>query len=96
MVTFEWDGSKASTNEKKHGVGFVEASTVFDDPIAMSLPDVGHSDVETRWITIGRSASGRVILVIHTMDSAAPDEEVIRIISARQTTPRETRQYNDG
>ena len=38
MVTFEWDGSKATTNEKKHGVGFVEASTVFDDPVAMSAP----------------------------------------------------------
>jgi uncharacterized DUF497 family protein len=96
MVTFEWDGSKATTNERKHGVGFVEASTVFDDPIAMSAPDIEHSEDERRWVTIGRSASGRVILVIHTMDSAESDEEVIRIVSARRTTPRETRQYNDG
>lgn len=96
MVTFEWDGSKATTNEKKHGVGFVEASTVFDDPVAMSAPDPDHSDSEQRWATVGRSTAGRLILVIHTMDVIGQDDEVIRIISARLPAPRETRQYNDG
>jgi len=80
-VTFSWDPHKASANLKKHGVDFREAATVPDDALSTTFPDDEHSDAERRFVTIGKSAPGRVLVVIHT-DTV----DTIRIISARETT----------
>ena len=89
---FEWDPDKAEANARKHGVTFDEASTVFGDPFSRTRPDPLHSVDEDRWITLGESEQGRLIVVVHT-DS---DEEVIRIISARPPTGREWRTYAES
>ena len=89
---FEWDPEKAEANVRKHGVSFDEASTVFGDPFARTRPDPLHSVDEERWITLGESEQGRLLVVVHT-DS---DDEVIRIISARPPTGREWRTYAES
>ena len=63
---FEWDPEKAKTNYRKHGVNYEEATTVFRDPTAISIFDDEHSEKEERWITIGISNAGRLIVVCHT------------------------------
>ena len=90
-MEFEWDSAKAEKNLAKHGVSFPEAATVFGDPLSMTYPDPDHSIREQRFITIGCSQDGRVLLVAHT-DRA----ERIRIISARKATPRERKHYETG
>lgn len=87
---FEWDPTKAETNLKKHGVSFDEASSVFDDPLFITLYDVDHSVEEDRYITIGRSNRNRLLLVAHN-----EDEEIVRIISARKATNRERQFYEE-
>jgi uncharacterized protein len=82
-MDFEWDEDKAAANESKHGVSFTEASTVFDDPV--------HSGQEDRYLTIGLSATGRVLIVSHTDRGAAT-----RIISARVASRGERKGYEDG
>jgi len=89
---FEWDPDKAEANVRKHGVSFDEATTVFGDPFARTRPDPLHSVDEDRWITLGESEQGRLLVVVHT-DS---DDEVIRIISARPPTGREWRTYAES
>jgi len=96
VVTYEWDGNKAVSNKHKHGVGFVEASSVFDDPLAMSIPDSEHSTDEDRWITMGASVQGRVLVVVHARVHFGMTDEVIRIISARPATRQERREYTEG
>jgi uncharacterized protein len=83
--------SKAVVNLKKHGVGFDEACTVFDDPLAMIFRDEDHSIGEVREIIIGSSLLGRLVLVYFTERA----EGVIRIFSARQAAKRERRDYED-
>jgi len=85
---FDWDDRKARSNWAKHGVSFEEATTVFADPLAMTLDDPDHSIVEDRFITFGLSDFGRLLVVSHT-----DVEDVIRIISARTATPHERRAY---
>jgi uncharacterized protein len=87
-VTFEWDPSKAAQNRRKHGVSFHEAATVFGDPLTLTYQDPDHSVHEQRFITVGMSSAGRLLIVAHTDSS-----ERIRIISARKTTRRERSQY---
>jgi uncharacterized DUF497 family protein len=87
-LQFEWDEAKATANLRKHGVSFEESITVFGDPHTLTIFDVGHSDKEDRFIDIGLSASGRVLVVIYT-----ERDESIRIISCRKATPTERRQY---
>ena len=91
-MRFEWDGRKNRANQRKHGVSFEDAARVFDDPLALSRIDPRHDD--ERWITLG-SAGGRVLLVAHTYHDSESndDEEIIRIISARQATAAERRAY---
>ncbi len=84
---FEWDTDKAATNERKHGVTFAEALTVFFDPSAIIIPDPDHSDDEDREIILGYSDRGRLLIVSHT--SRPPN---LRIISARRPDPHERRQ----
>jgi uncharacterized DUF497 family protein len=90
-MEFEWDDTKAEANELKHGVSFSAAESVFGDPLALTAYDPDHSLDEDRYITIGYSADNRFLVVAHTDRG-----EVIRIISARQATRREQRDYEDG
>ncbi len=90
-MDFEWDDDKAASNERKHGVPFPEAQTVFADPLALTGYDPDHSDEEDRYITMGTSVEGRSLVISHTDRG-----ENIRIISAREATRKERRDYEDG
>jgi uncharacterized DUF497 family protein len=90
-MEFEWDEDKADGNRKKHGVSFEEASTVFEDPLTLTGYDPDHSTEEDRFITVGLSVDGRIIVVSHTDRDSA-----IRIISARPASRREVKDYEDG
>ncbi len=90
-MDFEWDDSKAESNERKHGVSFAEAMSVFADPLSLSGFDPDHSDDEDRYITMGLSAAGRLLLVSHTDRG-----EKGRIISVRKANRGEWRDYDDG
>lgn len=88
---FEWDAIKAASNFKKHNVTFNEASTTFTNPHAAEVYDPDHSDDEDRFLRIGHSARGRLIILSFT-----DREGKIRIISARTATPAERRSYENG
>jgi uncharacterized DUF497 family protein len=90
-MEFEWDPSKAAENLRKHGVSFDEEATVFGDFFGTTASDPDHSADEHRYITVGLSSGGRVIMVAH-----AEREERIRIISARTLTRSETRIYEEA
>ena len=87
----EWDADKAASNFAKHGVSFEEASTVFGDRLATTVLDPDHSVGEERWLTTGLSSHHRLVIVWHTNRGGA-----VRIIGARQATPRERRIYESG
>jgi len=87
-MQFEWDPAKAARNLAKHGVSFDDASTVFGDPLAGTILDPRHSVEEQRFVTIGYSASGSLVVVIHV-----ERDDRIRIISARRATRRERNKY---
>lgn len=76
-LTFEWDPDKARANLAKHGVGFLEATTVLGDPLSLTIPDPGHSEGEQRFVSMGMSDRRRLLVVAHTEWG-----ERIRIISA--------------
>jgi uncharacterized DUF497 family protein len=90
-MKIEWDIFKAAENLRKHNVSFEEAETVFDDPLALTVNDESHSFDEYRFITIGESLIGRLILVCHTIGA-----ENVRIISARKPTSGERKDYETG
>jgi uncharacterized DUF497 family protein len=90
-MEFEWDPVKASRNQAKHGVEFSEAATVFGDVLSRTFADPDHSDDEDRFITIGLSDRGRVLIVSHTDRG-----ERTRIISAREATRRERKAYEEN
>jgi hypothetical protein len=92
---FEWDGRKAATNLRKHGVSFDEAATVFADPDALDGPDLKHAAQENRSLRLGRSLTGRVLIVAYTMRGSGDDEK-IRIISARRASRNERAAYASG
>jgi uncharacterized DUF497 family protein len=87
-MQFEWDPRKAVDNFDKHGVSFDEASTVFGDPLAITIDDPDHSISEYRFVTTGLSKQQRLIVVSHTERNGR-----IRIISAREPTRQERNQY---
>jgi uncharacterized DUF497 family protein len=89
-VNFERDPVKARQNRRKHRVLFQEAATVFGDPLAVTYPDPDHSLSEQRFITVGMSNAGRILIVAH-----ADHDESIRIISVRKTTHREREHYEE-
>jgi len=89
-IRFEWDSNKAKSNIEKHGVTFEEASTVFDDEMAIIFDDPDHSDDENRSIILGFSASARMLIVCHCLRG---EGDIIRIISARKATKTEKAQY---
>ena len=88
MLRFDWDPDKAVVNEKKHGVRFSEAATAFGDPLSITIPDPAHSIGEARFILVGLSYLGRLVVVGH-----AETGDSIRIISARLATNAERRSY---
>lgn len=92
MMEFEWDQLKAVTNLDKHGVSFDEAATVLGDYLADTFYDPDHSDEEDRYITLGMSNRGRLLMVAHTDRG----RDLVRIISARTLTKAERREYEDG
>lgn len=87
---FAWDPTKAEANLRKHGVSFDEGSTLFRNPLAAVLPDPTHSRLEQRLLIIGHSATGRMLLVVF---AERPDH--IRIISAREASAQERREYEE-
>jgi len=88
-VDFEWDEDKNLQNQSKHAVSFEQASRVFDsDSDRLEIFDEAHSDDEDRFIAVG-PANGELLIVIYT----EPDDEVVRIISARPATERERAMY---
>ena len=89
---FEWDPRKAKANADKHGVPFDEAVTVFLDADALDGPDLQHSAHEARFRRLGRSAEGRVLMVVY-MQRRTDDAETIRIISARRASRQERNAY---
>ena len=91
VFEFSWDDRKAAANLRKHGVPFHEASTVFDDPLAITYPDSEHSTGESRYVTFGWSSSGRILVVSHSEINSG-----IRIISARKTDRAERKIYEQG
>ena len=88
---FEFDPAKAASNLKKHGVSFAEAMTVFEDPLASTLPDDQHSVDENRFITVGMSFKLRLLFVVYTETTSG-----IRIIGARPATAAEVEQYEES
>lgn len=90
---FEWDPQKAKSNFDKHGVSFESACTVFKDPNALSISDDEHSIKEERWITLGISSSGKLLVICHTFQELDSKTCVIRIFSSRKATKRESKQY---
>lgn len=90
-MKIEWDENKAVSNLRKHKVSFAEAQTVFDDPMAATENDPDHSIEERRFITIGISVAGRLLIVSHTFEP-----ETVRIISARKPTRGERESYESG
>jgi uncharacterized DUF497 family protein len=91
-VVFDWDSNKNSENIEKHGISFEHAQEIFLDPLHLSILDGRFSYFEERWITMGATKNGEVIVVAHQYLVEEPEER-IRIVSARRATPRERRQY---
>jgi uncharacterized protein len=88
---FEWDPAKAAANLRKHGVSFREATTVLADPLSVTVSDPDPSDAEERYIDVGISAQGRLVVVVYTERGTR-----IRIISARKATTAERRKYEES
>jgi uncharacterized DUF497 family protein len=90
-LSFEWDERKAKSNLAKHGVNFEEASTVFGDPLSLTIPDPAHSQLENRSIVVVQSHQRKLLVVVHTERS-----DNIRIISARRASRRERKSYEES
>jgi uncharacterized protein len=90
-MKFEWNDNKAVRNLAKHGVSFDEAKTVFDDPLYIDFYDPDHSDDEERYLIVGESDRGRLLIISYSERKSS-----IRIISARQVTRSEREAYEEG
>ena len=90
-IDFEWDDEKNRINKRKHNISFEETSTVFYDEEALVRDDPDHSEDEDRFLILGFSSAANMLIVSHCYRG---DDEVIRIISARKATKKETEQYN--
>jgi uncharacterized DUF497 family protein len=89
-LTFEWDEEKSRQNLRKHGVSFEEAKTIFNDPFAMTIADPDHSLRENRYIDMGMSCRGHILMVWYTERGSN-----IRIIGSRKTTRSQRQQYEE-
>lgn len=90
-MLFSWDENKAARNLAKHGVSFEEAATVFGDPLSDTFDDPEHSADERRFLIVGMSERGRLLIVAH-----ADDGPVVRVISARELTRVERAFYEES
>lgn len=86
----EWDPAKARANFQKHGVHFADAVTALEDEVALTIPEP-YSEEEERWVTLGKDALGRLLVVVYTWR-----RERVRLISARLASPREREQYEES
>ncbi len=93
MIIFEWDVAKAISNEKKHGVTFEEAKSVFYDDFAIQFYDDQNSVLEDRFLLLGHSNQSRILLICHCEQESG---DLIRIISARKATANERKLYKGG
>ncbi|MBU0500808.1 MAG: BrnT family toxin [Gammaproteobacteria bacterium] len=91
-MEFGWDKNKAWKNEKKHCIAFSEATTIFGDPLELTISDPDHSSGEYRFLSIGRSSTGKLLVVSYT----ETEQGKIRIISARMAAPQEERYYEQN
>lgn len=90
MLRVIWDSDKAAANLRKHGIDFHEAATAFGDPLSITISDPGHAVGEERWLLVGQSLAGHLLVVAHT-----ERRDEIRIISARPATRRERQTYEE-
>ena len=90
-LNFQWDQNKARTNLAKHGVSFEEAATVFGDALSLTIPDPAHSQKEERYIILGSSHTGKLLVVVHTERG-----DSIRIISARRASRKECKSHEES
>lgn len=90
-MKFEWDKNKADKNIGKHRISFDEAKTIFDDPLYVDFYDVDHSAEEERYLIVGKSNRGKLLIV-----SYAERQDSVRIISAREVTRSEREAYEEG
>ena len=89
-MQFEWNDDKAASNLSKHGVSLEEAKTVFDDPLYVDFYDPDHSENENRYLIVGESDRGRLLIVSYTERG-----NTIRLISAREVTRNERKAYEE-
>lgn len=87
-LRFSWDSVKAEANFRKHRVSFEEAATTFADAMSLTIPDPLHSVGEARYVLLGRSAAGRLLVVVQTERG-----DTIQIISARLANRAERKSY---
>ena len=90
-LNFQWDENKARTNLAKHGVSFEEAATAFGDALSLTIPDPAHSQREDRFIILGMSHQGKLLVVVHTERG-----DSIRLISARRASRRERNSHEES
>ena len=93
QVQFEWDEIKAADDARKHGVTFEVASTVFRDPQIMTTADLGHSETEERWFSIGWASNGTILSIVYLWSESDPEITKGRLIPARPATQTEIRRY---
>ncbi len=94
-LEFTWDPAKAASNLPKHGVSFAQAATVLLDSLALTVFDTEHSEFEERWFTLGLSSEGQLLAVSLTYTVTGLFTASVRIISARDATRNERRQYEN-
>lgn len=90
MIIFTWGEKKNASNKKKHGIDFTEASSAFSDEDALFKYDPKHSDEEDRFVLLGYTNTGKLVVVCHC---STDDEKIIRIFSARKAEKNEAKQY---
>ncbi|MBI5282013.1 MAG: BrnT family toxin [Candidatus Solibacter usitatus] len=90
-LPFEWDPRKARENLVKHGGSFGEASSMFGDPLSITIHDPDHSETENRLITLGVSSKARLLIVVHSQRDIR-----LRLISARKASRMEKKQYEES
>ena len=93
-IPFDWDPVKAASNAAKHGLTFEEA--MFRDPLARSMLDPDAGAGEDRWVTLGETATGNLLVVVHIWMDTDADRTLVRIISARPPSRNEARQYREN
>lgn len=93
ILDFEWDENKNEINKKKHKISFEEARGVFYDDNALMRYDGQHSDIEERFLIIGASRKGNILLVCHCLRDS---DRIVRIISARKANKEETNDYYEN